>query len=101
MPQIPATLIPGDGIGPEIMASVRTIFAALGDPFAWDEQPAGLGAVATHGDPLPKSTLDSIRQTKLALKGPLTRPLVAASRVLTSSYAKNLSCTPTSAPPPQ
>jgi len=75
MPQIPATLIPGDGIGPEIMASVRTIFAALGDPFAWDEQPAGLGAVATHGDPLPKSTLDSIRQTKLALKGPLTTPV--------------------------
>ncbi len=72
---IPATLIPGDGIGPEIMASVREIMAALGSPFDWDEQQAGLGAIATHGDPLPKSTLDSIRATKLALKGPLTTPI--------------------------
>jgi isocitrate dehydrogenase (NAD+) len=44
--QIPATLIPGDGIGPEITASVREIFAALGDPFAWEEYPAGVAAVA-------------------------------------------------------
>jgi isocitrate dehydrogenase (NAD+) len=72
---IPATLIPGDGIGPDIMASVREILAALGTPFDWDEQQAGLGAIATHGDPLPKSTLDSIRTTKLALKGPLTTPV--------------------------
>ena len=72
---IPATLIPGDGIGPEIMVSIREIMSALGSPFDWDEQQAGLGAIATHGDPLPKSTLDSIRATKLALKGPLTTPV--------------------------
>ena len=71
---IPATLIPGDGIGPEIMASVRAVMAALGSPFDWDEQPAGLGAIASHGDPLPTATLDSIRRTRLALKGPLTTP---------------------------
>ncbi len=47
-PQIPATLIPGDGIGPEITASVRAIFTALGDPFAWEEHPAGVAAVASH-----------------------------------------------------
>jgi len=75
MAQIPATLIPGDGIGPEIMESVRTVFTALGDPFAWEEAAAGLGAIATHGDPLPKSTVDSIKRTKLALKGPLTTPV--------------------------
>ncbi|HTZ70444.1 MAG TPA: isocitrate/isopropylmalate family dehydrogenase [Acetobacteraceae bacterium] len=75
MTQIPATLIPGDGIGPEITESVRTVFAALGDPFAWEEQQAGMAAVASHGDPLPKVTLDSIRRTKLALKGPLTTPV--------------------------
>jgi isocitrate dehydrogenase (NAD+) len=75
MSSIPATLIPGDGIGPEIMDSVRAVFAALGDPFAWDEQPAGLAAISTHGDPLPPSTLASIRRTKLALKGPLTTPV--------------------------
>jgi isocitrate dehydrogenase (NAD+) len=73
--QIPATLIPGDGIGPEITASVRAVFAALGDPFAWEEYPAGVAAVASHGDPLPTVTLDNIRKTKLALKGPLTTPV--------------------------
>ena len=71
---IPATLIPGDGIGPEIVASVRAILDALGSPFDWDEQPAGLAAIASHGDPLPNGTLESIRTTKLALKGPLTTP---------------------------
>ncbi len=73
--QIPASLIPGDGIGPEITTSVRAVFTALGDPFAWEEHPAGLVAVGTHGDPLPKTTLENIRKTKLALKGPLTTPV--------------------------
>jgi isocitrate dehydrogenase (NAD+) len=72
---IPATLIPGDGIGPEIMESVRAVLGALGSPFEWDVQAAGLGAIASHGDPLPAATLDSIRRTKLALKGPLTTPV--------------------------
>jgi len=72
---IPATLIPGDGIGPEIMESVRAVMDALGRPFDWDEQPAGLSAIGSHGDPLPASTLQSIRQNKLALKGPLTTPV--------------------------
>ena len=72
---IPATLIPGDGIGPEIMESVMRVFEALGNPFAWEIAPAGLGAIASHGDPLPTTTLDSIRHTRLALKGPLTTPI--------------------------
>ena len=75
MTPIPATLIPGDGIGPEIVQSVIEILDVLGKPFAWETAPAGLGAIATHGDPLPPSTLDSIRRTKLALKGPLTTPV--------------------------
>ena len=75
MTSIPATLIPGDGIGPEIVQSVIAVFEALGSPFGWETAPAGLGAIATHGDPLPASTLDSIRRTKLALKGPLTTPV--------------------------
>jgi isocitrate dehydrogenase (NAD+) len=72
---IPATLIPGDGIGPEIVASVRQVLETLGTPFEWDEQAAGLSAIASHGDPLPPTTLASIRRTKLALKGPLTTPV--------------------------
>jgi isocitrate dehydrogenase (NAD+) len=75
MAQIPATLIPGDGIGPEIVESVVTILDAMGAPFAWETAPAGVSAIASHGDPLPPSTLDSIRRTKLALKGPLTTPV--------------------------
>lgn len=71
---IPATLIPGDGIGPEIVDATLAVLDALGAPFAWDRQIAGLGGVKTHGDPLPKATLDSIRRTRLALKGPLETP---------------------------
>ena len=71
---IPATLIPGDGIGPEIVDAAVAVLDALGAPFAWDVQQAGLAGVAAHGDALPQSTLDSIRRTRLALKGPLTTP---------------------------
>jgi isocitrate dehydrogenase (NAD+) len=73
--QIPATLIPGDGIGPEVTEAVVQVLDALGKPFDWDVQHGGLVAVEMLGDPLPKVTLDSIRKTGLALKGPLTTPV--------------------------
>ncbi|GIL06853.1 NAD-dependent isocitrate dehydrogenase [Betaproteobacteria bacterium PRO7] len=72
---IPATLIPGDGIGPEIVSAAVEILDALGAPFAWDVQPGGMAAIEKFGDPLPQSLLDSIRRTRLALKGPLTTPV--------------------------
>src|SRR5215467_6612769 len=72
---IPATLIPGDGIGPEISAAVVEILDALGKPFTWDAQEGGMAAVAKSGDPLPAALLDSIRNTRLALKGPLATPV--------------------------
>jgi isocitrate dehydrogenase (NAD+) len=71
---IPATLIPGDGIGPEIVDATLEVLDALGAPFHWDTQVAGLEGVRTEGDPLPPSTLASIRRTRLALKGPLETP---------------------------
>jgi isocitrate dehydrogenase (NAD+) len=71
---IPATLIPGDGIGPEIVDATLAALDALDAPFAWDRQIAGLGGVTACGDPLPQATLDSIRRTRLALKGPLETP---------------------------
>src|SRR5258706_3224582 len=75
MPQgIPATLIPGDGIGPEIMEATLAALDAVGAPFEWDRQIAGLEGVKTAGDPLPAATLASIRRTRLALKGPLETP---------------------------
>jgi len=72
--RIPATLIAGDGIGPEIVDATLAALDALGAPFDWDPQVAGLGGVKAAGDPLPPATLDSIRRTRLALKGPLETP---------------------------
>ncbi len=72
---IEATLIPGDGIGPEIIDATTRVLAALGAPFTWDVQQAGIAGIAAHGSPLPNETLDSIRRTRLALKGPLTTPV--------------------------
>src|SRR4051812_10726936 len=73
--KIPATLIPGDGIGPEIVDAVVAVLDAVGSPFEWDRQYGGLAGIERGGDPLPKETLDSIRRTRLALKGPLTTPV--------------------------
>ncbi len=66
------TLIPGDGIGPEISAAVRDIFAAAGAPVVWEVHHAGQGGIDRHGDPLPEATLASIMCNRVALKGPLT-----------------------------
>ena len=71
---IQATLIPGDGIGPEIVDATLAALDALGAPFEWDRQIAGLVGVQACGDPLPEATLQSIRRTRLALKGPLETP---------------------------
>jgi isocitrate dehydrogenase (NAD+) len=73
--KIPATLIPGDGIGPEITEAVTKVLDALGAPFEWDVQQGGMAGIKNGGDPLPGSLIDSIRRTKLALKGPLTTPV--------------------------
>ncbi|MDE2305957.1 MAG: NAD-dependent isocitrate dehydrogenase [Gammaproteobacteria bacterium] len=72
--QIDATLIPGDGIGPEIVESVTIALDALGAPFRWERCVAGLEGVRSAGDPLPAATIDSIKRTRLALKGPLETP---------------------------
>ena len=69
------TLIPGDGIGPEITAETVKVLEATGVKFEWDEQLAGVAAVDATGTPLPDSTIESIRHRKLALKGPLTTPV--------------------------
>jgi isocitrate dehydrogenase (NAD+) len=72
---IPATLIPGDGVGPEITEATLMALDALAAPFIWDRQVAGAAGVAACGDPLPQACLDSIRKTQLALKGPLETPI--------------------------
>ncbi|PIO48346.1 MAG: isocitrate dehydrogenase (NAD(+)) [[Chlorobium] sp. 445] len=66
------TLLPGDGIGPEITHAVKRIIAATGVKIEWEEYLAGKAAVEKYGDPLPQAVLDSILRNKVALKGPLT-----------------------------
>jgi isocitrate dehydrogenase (NAD+) len=69
------TLIPGDGIGPEITAQTVKVLQATGLRFNWDEELAGMAAVDATGTPLPDATIESIRKNTLALKGPLTTPI--------------------------
>lgn len=72
---IPATLIPGDGVGVEISDAVVRVLEAVGAPFQWETHKAGMAAIDTHNDPLPAQTLESIRRNRLALKGPLATPV--------------------------
>jgi isocitrate dehydrogenase (NAD+) len=69
------TLIPGDGIGPEITTQTLKVLKATGLRFNWDEELAGVAAVEATGTPLPDATVESIRKNSLALKGPLTTPV--------------------------
>jgi isocitrate dehydrogenase (NAD+) len=69
------TLIPGDGIGPEITVQTVKVLEATGLRFNWDEELAGMAAVEATGTPLPDATVESIRKNALALKGPLTTPV--------------------------
>jgi isocitrate dehydrogenase (NAD+) len=73
--KIPATLIPGDGIGPEVSNATLEVLEAVGAPFAWETHLAGVAGLDKHKDPLPASTIESIRNTRLALKGPLATPV--------------------------
>jgi isocitrate dehydrogenase (NAD+) len=72
---IPVTLIPGDGIGPEVVSAAVEAIEASGARLSWQRVAAGAGAVPTHGTPIPGETIESIRRTKLALKGPLATPI--------------------------
>jgi len=82
------TLIPGDGIGPEITAQAVRVLEATGVRLEWDEQVAGMAAVDRSGDPLPLPTLDSLKRTRLALKGPLTTPVGTGYRSVNVALRK-------------
>ena len=69
------TLIPGDGIGPEVSGAVVKILESAGLEVEWESYPAGVLAVELYGATLPKELLDSIRRNKVALKGPVTTPV--------------------------
>ena len=84
------TLIPGDGIGPEVSAATQRVLEATGITFEWDVQPAGVAALETVGDVLPKAVLDSIRKNNIALKGPLTTPLGTGFRSVNVALRQEL-----------
>ncbi|MBO0702129.1 MAG: isocitrate/isopropylmalate dehydrogenase family protein [Candidatus Dormibacteraeota bacterium] len=69
------TLIPGDGVGPEISDATVRVLEATGVDFDWDVQQAGENVMATYGTPLPDHVLDSIKRNRVALKGPITTPV--------------------------
>jgi isocitrate dehydrogenase (NAD+) len=85
---IPVTLIPGDGIGPAITAATVRIIDASGADIEWDTQVAGMAGVAKYGDPIPDSTLDSIKKTRIALKGPLETPVGEGYRSINVALRK-------------
>ncbi len=68
-------LIPGDGIGPEVSSAAVSVIRATGVDIKWETFAAGAEALARYGDTLPPNLLDSIKETKLAFKGPLTTPV--------------------------
>src|SRR6476660_2584680 len=74
------TLIPGDGIGPELAEATRRVLDATGIGFEWEVEEAGEATIATEGTPLPERVLDSIRRNKVALKGPITTPVGSGFR---------------------
>src|SRR5712691_11632844 len=82
------TLIPGDGTGPEIVDATRRAIEATGVQIQWDVHDIGLPARQKHGDPFPKSALDSVRRNKVGLKGPLTTELGTGMRSVNVALRK-------------
>lgn len=84
------TMIPGDGIGPELMEAARRVWEASGVEFDWDVQEAGAGPMAREGTPLPQRVLDSIRRNRVAIKGPITTPIGTGFRSVNVALRKEL-----------
>jgi isocitrate dehydrogenase (NAD+) len=86
----PVTLIPGDGVGPEISDASVGVLEATGVEFDWDVQQAGENVMAECGTPLPERVLESIRRTRVALKGPITTPVGTGFRSVNVAIRQEL-----------
>ncbi|MCI4368120.1 MAG: isocitrate/isopropylmalate dehydrogenase family protein [Thermoplasmata archaeon] len=84
------TLVPGDGIGPEVTEAARKVAAATGIEIEWEVVNAGEAAIAAKGTPLPDEVLDSIRKNRLALKGPITTPIGGGFRSVNVALRQQL-----------
>jgi isocitrate dehydrogenase (NAD+) len=82
------TLIPGDGVGPELMQAARRMLEATGVKFNWDVQEAGVDVMEKVGTPLPESVLASIRKTRVAYKAPITTPIGTGFRSVNVAIRK-------------
>jgi len=84
------TLIPGDGIGPELAEATRRVLDASGVAFEWEVQDAGEAVMAQYGTPLPEHVLESIRRNRVALKGPITTPVGSGFRSVNVTLRQTL-----------
>jgi isocitrate dehydrogenase (NAD+) len=84
------TLIPGDGIGPEVTAAAVRVLSATGIDFEWETEAAGATAIGEHGTALPPKVLEAIRRNKLALKGPTETPVGTGHRSVNVDLRKQL-----------
>ena len=84
------TLIPGDGIGPDLTDSVKEVIGALDVDIEWEVADAGEGVMEEEGTPLPESVLESVRRNKVAIKGPLTTPVGTGFRSVNVALRKEL-----------
>jgi isocitrate dehydrogenase (NAD+) len=84
------TLIPGDGIGPEVTEATRRVLEATGVTFQWDIVNAGASVIEKWGTPIPDSVLESIRKNKVALKGPVTTPVGSGFRSVNVALRQQL-----------
>ncbi len=84
------TLIPGDGIGPELADATRRVLDASGVAFEWEVQDAGEGVMAQYGTPLPDHVLESVRRNRVALKGPITTPVGGGFRSVNVTLRQTL-----------
>ncbi|MCF6463236.1 isocitrate/isopropylmalate dehydrogenase family protein [Clostridium sp. Cult1] len=84
------TLIPGDGIGPEVISATVKIIDATGVNINWDKVEAGANTIETEGTPLPDYVIDSIKKNKVVLKGPITTPIGQGFRSVNVSLRKKL-----------
>ncbi len=84
------TLIPGDGIGPEVTSAARMVLEASGVNINWEIVEAGEKVIKKYGTPLPKHLLDTIRKNKVALKGPVTTPIGGGFRSINVTLRKSL-----------
>jgi len=84
------TLLPGDGIGPEITEAAKKVIAATGVEIEWEEMPAGENVMEKYGTPIPDETLESIRKNNVALKGPITTPVGGGFRSVNVYIRKTL-----------